>query len=286
MREWRYRRPSRYDSFVATRRARLTLALLALLGCNRLSGRHAPDASPAAVTDAASAASSTASEANPPDDEEEAPLTDGGGPCPIPIHPGYCRHRCRDFPTRQAMKHAKRVGHAARVGFGTCGAFKVFAEDERAGDAGVQSGVVEYYDGEGALVGAIDTRLEPCGRFGQIPACAPAVTWEAGHSVTVREGAVTVRGSLPPEVIERIVRQNFGRFRLCALRSQKPTQEGRVVTKLVIARDGSVTSAQDDGSDLTDKDVTACVVHAFSGLSFPQPEGGPVTATVPIVFSR
>ena len=28
-------------------------------------------------------------------------------------------------------------------------------------------------------------------------------------------GAAEVTGALPPEVIQRIVRQNFGRFRMC-----------------------------------------------------------------------
>ncbi|MBL8607517.1 MAG: hypothetical protein JNL38_09365, partial [Myxococcales bacterium] len=40
----------------------------------------------------------------------------------------------------------------------------------------------------------------------------------ASHSVgpvTVREGAPVVRGGLPVEVIQRVVRMSFGRFRLC-----------------------------------------------------------------------
>jgi hypothetical protein len=37
---------------------------------------------------------------------------------------------------------------------------------------------------------------------------------------------------------------------------------------------------------MSDPAVSACVVRAFYGLSFPQPEGGIVTVTYPIRFSH
>ncbi len=104
---------------------------------------------------------------------------------------------------------------------------------------------------------------------------------------SMRAGALQVNGRLPPEVISRIVRQNFGRFRLCyenGLRTN-PNLQGRVAVKFVIDRTGSVTTATDGGSDLPDSSVVACVVRGFSNLSFPQPEGGIVTVVYPIVFS-
>ncbi len=104
---------------------------------------------------------------------------------------------------------------------------------------------------------------------------------------TIRQGATQVNGRLPPEVIQRIVRQNFGRFRLCyegGLRTN-PNLQGRVAVKFVIDRSGSVATASDGGSELADKSVVQCVVRGFSNLSFPQPEGGIVTVTYPITFS-
>ena len=106
-------------------------------------------------------------------------------------------------------------------------------------------------------------------------------------SPTVRLGATTVSGRLPPEVIQRIVRQNFGRFRLCyenGLRNN-PALSGRVTVRFAIGRDGSVGSVSSGGSDLPDSGVVACVTRAFYGLSFPQPEGGIVTVTYPILFA-
>jgi Ca-activated chloride channel family protein len=109
----------------------------------------------------------------------------------------------------------------------------------------------------------------------------------ATSAPTLRQGPVTVTGRLPPEVVQRIVRQNFGRFRLCyenGLRGN-PVLAGRVAVRFVIDRSGSVASTQDGGSDMPDKNVVACVVRGFGNLSFPQPEGGQVTVVYPIQFN-
>ena len=100
-------------------------------------------------------------------------------------------------------------------------------------------------------------------------------------------GATTVTGRLPPEVIQRIVRQNFGRYRLCyeqGLR-QNPNLEGRVAIRFVIGRDGSVSNASNAGSSLPDTGVVGCIQQAFYGLSFPQPEAGVVTVVYPLLLS-
>lgn len=103
----------------------------------------------------------------------------------------------------------------------------------------------------------------------------------------VRMGATSVSGRLPPEIIQRIVRQNFGRFRRCyesGLRSN-PNLAGRVAVRFLIGSDGIVGSAGDGGSDLPDQSVVSCVVRAFFGFQFPAPEGGIVTVVYPIMFS-
>jgi hypothetical protein len=103
----------------------------------------------------------------------------------------------------------------------------------------------------------------------------------------VRMGASSVSGRLPPESIQRIVRQNFGRYRACyeAGLRKDPGLAGRVVVHFVIGRDGTVGAVSNGGSDLPDAAVIACILRGFSGLSFPQPEGGIVTVTYPIVFA-
>jgi hypothetical protein len=102
----------------------------------------------------------------------------------------------------------------------------------------------------------------------------------------IRQGATRVSGRIPPEVIQRVVRQNFGRFRLCyenALRSN-PNLAGRIVVRFTIDKSGSVSKTENGGSDFSDSAFTSCVVRGFSNLSFPQPEDV-VTVDFPIIFS-
>lgn len=106
--------------------------------------------------------------------------------------------------------------------------------------------------------------------------------------MSMREGKlVSAGGQIPAEVIQRIVRQNFGRFRLCyenGLRAN-PSIAGRVAVNFVIDRHGAVSLAADAGSDLPDQGVISCVVRGFQTLSFPEPSGGMVKVTYPIVFT-
>jgi hypothetical protein len=98
---------------------------------------------------------------------------------------------------------------------------------------------------------------------------------------------MTVNGRLPPEVVQRIVRQNFGRFRLCyeTLLLTNDQATGRVSVKFVIDKSGAVSTTQDGGSDIGDATMISCVVRSFGGLQFPQPEGGIVTVSYPLIFA-
>ncbi len=110
----------------------------------------------------------------------------------------------------------------------------------------------------------------------------------AGHAPSIRQGATTVNGRLPPEVIQRIVRQNFGRFRLCYEDglSRDPKLAGQVAVKFVIDASGAVSTVRSDPSTtLSDASAVQCIVRAFGNLSFPQPEGGIVTVIYPLVFA-
>lgn len=113
---------------------------------------------------------------------------------------------------------------------------------------------------------------------------------DGGHQASaprVRIGdGVKLSGRLPQDVIQRIVRQNFGRFRNCyemGLRTN-PNLSGRVAARFVIGRDGAVSNVS-AGGDLPDAQVKSCVASAFYGLSFPTPENGIVTVTYPIMLT-
>ncbi len=112
--------------------------------------------------------------------------------------------------------------------------------------------------------------------------------WVADTSRTsvpkVRIGQVTVNGALPETVVRRIVRQSFGRFRLCyeeGLR-RNPRLSGRVVTRFVVGPEGAVRSVTSAGSTLPDAAVIACVVRAVHAVTFPKPDAGDVTVKFPL----
>ena len=113
---------------------------------------------------------------------------------------------------------------------------------------------------------------------------------QRGHVVRsprIVEAAVEVNGRIPREVIQRVVHENFGRFRFCyenGLRAN-PALQGRVVVKFTIDRTGAVAMTADGGSELADAKVVQCVVRGFGNLSFPAPGGGMVTVVYPVVLS-
>ena len=114
----------------------------------------------------------------------------------------------------------------------------------------------------------------------------PARPCPRGPEPAVRMGATSASGRLPPEVIQGIVRPNFPRFRVCyenGLR-HNPNLQGRVAVRFVIDRDGALTSLSDGGSDLPDDGVVSCMVRAFEGLRFPEPEGLIVTVVYQIML--
>jgi Ca-activated chloride channel family protein len=86
----------------------------------------------------------------------------------------------------------------------------------------------------------------------------------------VRAGAVTVRGKLPPEVVQRIVRGQLGNLRRCYERAlgANPALTGTVRVAFTIDTAGRVISARDAGSTLPDADGVACIVNLFAELHF------------------
>ena len=93
-------------------------------------------------------------------------------------------------------------------------------------------------------------------------------------------------GELPPEVIQKIVRQNFHSLRLCyeqALRNNRSVG-GKISVSFSIERDGGVSHVQKASSDLPDT-LVSCILQTFSTLSFPPPKGSIVTVVYPLSFS-
>ncbi|WP_438025601.1 AgmX/PglI C-terminal domain-containing protein [Sorangium sp. So ce233] len=156
--------------------------------------------------------------------------------------------------------------------------------------------------GEGVGLGSIGTIGHGSAAAAPAPSAAPDAGsgqgFGSGHgrlgghhsgaaAPSVRMGATQVSGRFPPEVVQRIVRQSFGRFRLCyeeGLR-RDPRLQGRVTVHFTIDPSGAVVNARDGGFDLPDAAVVSCVIRAFPALSFPAPEGGSVDVVYPLQFA-
>jgi hypothetical protein len=93
-------------------------------------------------------------------------------------------------------------------------------------------------------------------------------------------------GRLPPEVIQQVVRQHYGRFRACyeAGLGRNPTLTGRVSARFVIAEDGTVSRVGNAGSTVPDAEVVHCVLALFPRMRFPPPIAGPVTVVYPVML--
>lgn len=101
-------------------------------------------------------------------------------------------------------------------------------------------------------------------------------------------GESPVKGRLPPEEIQKVVRANFDKLHACYDEALKktPALAGKLSVGFVINREGAVEGAKmGDGTTITDAPMLDCSLKVFSGLQFPKPEGGIVTVIYPIEFS-
>ena len=99
--------------------------------------------------------------------------------------------------------------------------------------------------------------------------------------------ATAKAGRLQPEVIQGVVRENFSKFQVCyeaGLQNDRKLA-GVIRVAFVIKEDGTVSDTNDSGSTLADKKVNACVLQAFTAITFPKPEGGIVQVVYPIEFT-
>jgi hypothetical protein len=92
---------------------------------------------------------------------------------------------------------------------------------------------------------------------------------------------------LEPSLIQGEVRRHYGDFQRCYQwgLAIDPNIAGRVTARFVIARDGSVSSVSNAGSDFPNVRVTTCILEQFYKIKFPEPDGGIVTVVYPIMLA-
>lgn len=87
-----------------------------------------------------------------------------------------------------------------------------------------------------------------------------------------------VLGSMDPDVIRRILRENIPQFRSCYQRELNRNNSkdisGSIRLVFTIAASGSVSTAGVDGQTALPANVKRCVVGVLRGIQFPSPLGG------------
>ncbi len=96
----------------------------------------------------------------------------------------------------------------------------------------------------------------------------------------------TSANKLPPEVIVRIVRQNFGRYRLCfenVRRERSTIRTAEVTTFFAIKGSGEVAFAETEPVDSVDP-LAKCIQAGIGYLSFPQPDPPLIAVELTLAF--
>jgi hypothetical protein len=103
----------------------------------------------------------------------------------------------------------------------------------------------------------------------------------------LRQGAVSIEGALPSREVERLIRQYYGRLRLCYSQGLKtnPQLAGDLSVAFVIDTQGDVHGVSTTGSTLKDERVVQCCARTFGSMDFPPPDGGTVKVAYTVTFS-
>jgi hypothetical protein len=111
----------------------------------------------------------------------------------------------------------------------------------------------------------------------------------SAHGTTiVRIGSVRREGTLPMEVVQRILRQNYGLFSDCYREAldRKPRLQGTVELVFNIDGQGAVFGARVGKNEIDDPKMSQCVVNGVPKLRFPAPVKPPETVSFSATFLR
>ena len=99
-----------------------------------------------------------------------------------------------------------------------------------------------------------------------------------------------VMGSLEKSIIDAKVKEILPDVKVCYNEglANQPDLTGKVVIKMVIGKDGTVSSAESDPDTTLDSaEVIECITSKIAQLEFPSPKGGGIVIVhYPFVFSQ
>jgi hypothetical protein len=103
----------------------------------------------------------------------------------------------------------------------------------------------------------------------------------------LRSGSPKLVGSLPPAVVQRIVRSRQSSIRYCYEKAllKNPKLSGKITVRFAIAANGSVANVTKKGGGV-EPAVDSCVLGVFKRLRFPSRQGGGVVVVnYPLIFA-
>ncbi len=101
-------------------------------------------------------------------------------------------------------------------------------------------------------------------------------------------GDAIVLGALDKSLIDDVIKRNMAAIRYCYQKelTKEPTIGGKITVKFVIAKDGTVSSAQTYSTTINSDVVESCIDSRFMRFQFPEPKGGGIVIVkYPFIFS-
>lgn len=101
-------------------------------------------------------------------------------------------------------------------------------------------------------------------------------------------GDPIILGALDRSLIDEVIKRHMSQIRYCYQRelTKDPALSGKITVKFVIAKDGTVSSAETKATTMNNDAVESCVVGRFMRMQFPAPKGGGiVVVSYPFLFS-
>ena len=91
---------------------------------------------------------------------------------------------------------------------------------------------------------------------------------------------------IPRPAVRQVLKQAMPRLRQCYEREllANPELAGQVIARVAVLADGTVEDVRGEKIRLASGIAVACIFRTLRRLRFPQPEGGPVRLTIPLMF--
>lgn len=106
-------------------------------------------------------------------------------------------------------------------------------------------------------------------------------------AASVDTAAFESSGSLSGDAIREVVQKQIRGVRFCYEKelANKPDLAGKVVVRITIGEDGTVTKFEIESTTLNDPTVEGCILQRVRRWTFPKPDSGTVSVSLPFVFT-